>query len=354
MKKNIVLIIAIFISFTACQKNILETEQIENEVEIESTVTDIVDEETDLELAEKEVNTSKENEVLSNPMAIETLRQRNFEGSEFLIEEKLANGTNYEQYIVSYLSEGLKIYGLLTVPLEEKPESGFPSILFIHGYIPPEIYSTTGNYPTYQARLARAGFVTFKPDLRGHGNSQGEPVSAHYSEKYVVDTLFALESLKKYPEVDPERIGYWGHSNGGQIGLRVVTITEDIKAASLWAGVVGSYVDMFETYNPQIDFLSEAQESKMVVNNGLPSENSDFWQQVDPFFYLNDITAAIQIQHGTLDDSVPIELSESLRDSLLEIGKELEYYEYPGADHNIAQNVNEAFQRAIEFYRANL
>lgn len=144
-----------------------------------------------------------------HPMSIKYLRSQEFSGGDFVIEKQLANGTNYKQYIASYRSEGLKIYGLLTVPLAPKPEKGFPAILFIHGYIPPREYSTTGNYPTYQARLARAGFVTYKPDLRGHGDSEGEPVSAHYSEKYVIDTLSALDSLKKYVEVDPLRIGYW-------------------------------------------------------------------------------------------------------------------------------------------------
>lgn len=144
-----------------------------------------------------------------HPMSIKYLRSQEFSGGDFVIEKELANGTNYKQYIASYRSEGFKIFGLLTVPLAPKPEKGFAAILFIHGYIPPREYSTTGNYPTYQAQLARAGFVTYKPDLRGHGNSEGEPVSAHYSEKYLIDTLSALDSLKRYAEVDPLRIGYW-------------------------------------------------------------------------------------------------------------------------------------------------
>jgi dipeptidyl aminopeptidase/acylaminoacyl peptidase len=293
-------------------------------------------------------------EEITHPMAIEVLRAREYAGGDFVIEEALANGTNYKQYIASYLSEGLKIYGLLTVPIAERPENGFPSIMFIHGYIPPKQYSTTGNYPTYQARLARAGFVTYKPDLRGHGNSEGEPVSSHYSEKYVVDTLFALEYLKNYEAVDPERIGYWGHSNGGSIGLRTVLISPDIKAASFWAGVVGSYIDMFETYNAKIGFLQNASSSALVRNNDWPSQNLEFWNKLDPYAYLSEITMPIQLQHGTADDSVPIELSQSLRDELQKLGKRVEYFEYPGDDHNIGRNVSTAFARTIEFYRENL
>lgn len=289
-----------------------------------------------------------------HPMAIESLRSREYIGGDFVIEEQLANGTNYSQYIASYQSEGLKIYGLLTVPLGEKPEKGWPAIMFIHGYIQPSIYSTTDNYPTYQARLARAGFVTFKPDLRGHGNSEGEPVSAHYSEKYVVDTMYAIAYLKNYEAVDSNRIGYWGHSNGGEIGLRTILLSPDIKAASLWAGVVGSYLDMFEIYNDKIPFLRNVTSTDLVMEHGLPSTNPDFWNKLDPYTYLEEINIPIQLQHGSNDDSVPLELSQRLKEELEKVNKEVEYYEYTGDDHNIGINTSAAFARAIDFYRDNL
>jgi len=287
-------------------------------------------------------------------MAIESLRNNKYLGDDFEIEEQLGNGSNYKQYIVSYQSEGLKIYGLLTVPTGQRPKNGFPAIIFIHGYISPQEYSTTGSYPTYQARLARSGFVTFKPDLRGHGNSEGEPVSAHYSEKYIVDTLYAISYLKNYKDVDPNRIGFWGHSNGGEIGLRIVVVSPDIKAASFWAGVVGSYKDMLETYNEKIRFLKNATSTELVRENKLPSKNPEFWNKLDPYTYLNDINAPIQLHHGTADSSVPAELSIRLKEELDKQNKKVEYYEYIGDDHNISKNVNIAFERTIDFYKKNL
>lgn len=287
------------------------------------------------------------------PMFTETLRQREYPGGDFVIEQTLTNGTNYRQFIASYQSEGLKIYGLLTVPLAPKPEGGYPAVVFVHGYIPPKQYSTTGSYPGYQATLARSGMITFKPDLRGHGNSEGEASSAHHSEKYVVDALYAIAYLKNYANVNPERIGYWGHSNGGEIGLRAVVISADIKAASFWAGVVGNYEDMLETYNDKISFLRN-NNNPLIEKYGLPSQNPEFWNKLDPYSYLKDISAPIQLQHGTADSSVPIELSLQLKKALEKSNKEAEYYEYPGDDHNIGSNSSLAWKRTIEFFKENL
>ncbi|MFW5884787.1 MAG: alpha/beta hydrolase family protein [Patescibacteria group bacterium] len=308
------------------------------------------------ESIQKEIKIPKKEEEKSlSSMAIEELQERNFPGGDFVVEEKLENGSNYERFIVSYQSEGLKINGLLTRPLSPRPEGGYPAILFVHGYIPPKQYSTVDSYPTYQASLARQGFVTFKPDMRGHGDSEGEPVNAHFSEKYVVDTLHALAYLKDYEDANSERIGYWGHSNGGEIGLRSAVITDEIKAYSFWAGVVGSYKDMLETYNQDIPFLNlEEKEFSFVQENGLPSENPDFWNKIDPHRYLEEISAPIELHHGTDDDSVPIELSVSLKEAMEEEDKKVDLYEYADDDHDISQNSNRAFERTIKFYEENL
>jgi dipeptidyl aminopeptidase/acylaminoacyl peptidase len=307
----------------------------------------------DLEL----IDTDKKEEIsidnASHPMSIKALRANEYIGGDFIIKEELENGYNYKRYIASYKSEDLEINGLLTVPLMEMPESGFPAVIFVHGYIPPKEYSTISSYPTYQASLARAGFVTYKPDLRGHDESEGEAVSAHFSEKYVIDTMNAIEYLKDYEAVNENMLAYWGHSNGGEIGLKVVLLSDDIKAASFWAGVVGSYEDMLETYNDDIPFLQDLSH-RLIQENDLPSENPEFWNKLEPHNYLADIIAPIEIQHSTGDDSVPIELSLSLKKALEEEGKVVEYHQYQGGDHNIGQNSNLAWQRTIDFFNRHL
>ena len=84
------------------------------------------------------------------PLSVEYLKLQSFPGSDLVREQQLENGSNYGKYIVSYKSEGLKQYALLTVPIGEIPAGGWPALVFNHGYIPPLEYRTTERYADYQ------------------------------------------------------------------------------------------------------------------------------------------------------------------------------------------------------------
>ncbi|MBI2025965.1 MAG: hypothetical protein HYT06_01140, partial [Candidatus Levybacteria bacterium] len=81
-------------------------------------------------------------ELESHPLSIETMRSGDYPGSDIVIEQTLSPGSNYNRSIVSYKSEGLKIYALLTVPLGDPAAGGWPVIVFNHGFIPPAEYQT--------------------------------------------------------------------------------------------------------------------------------------------------------------------------------------------------------------------
>ena len=102
---------------------------------------------------------------------IEVMRGQDYPGSELSFEQTLEPGVNYDRHIVSYQSEGNKIFGLLTMPWGQPPDSGWPIIIFNHGYIPPDEYRTTERYVDYQDAFARNGYIVFRSDYRGHGNS---------------------------------------------------------------------------------------------------------------------------------------------------------------------------------------
>jgi uncharacterized protein len=290
-----------------------------------------------------------------DPLAIDAMRQRDYPGSDLAIEQTLAPGSNYRRYVASYLSDGLKIYGLLTVPSGSRPASGWPVIIFNHGYIPPTVYRTTERYVAYVDAFARSGYIVFKPDYRGFGSSQGQPISAYYAPDDTVDVLNAVTSLQRYALADPNRIGMWGHSMGGNITLRALVIDPRIKVAVIWAGVNATFKDLMENWHPVggepvAPSFRGSQRENYLAQFGTPEQNPRFWDSISPMSYLSDISAPIQLHHAAGDTEVPIQFSQTLASDLKTAGKTVELYTYPGDDHNIALHFSQAMARSVAFF----
>lgn len=293
---------------------------------------------------------------IPHPLAIDAMRARDYPGSVIIIESVLDPGVNYNRYLVSYLSEGYKIHALMTVPAGEKPPTGWPVVIFNHGFIPPDVYVTTERYVAYVDLIARSGYIVFRSDYRGHGNSEGEARGAYSNPDYTVDVLNAVASMKIFPDADPERIGMWGHSMGGYITLRSMVIRGDIKAGVIWAGVVGSYEDLLYNWRrgaggsvPPTPRPGSWRNS-LVAQYGTPEENPAFWDSISANAHLADISGPIQLHHGTNDADVPLLFSENLFFQMLEAGQYVELYKYEGDNHNISNYFSTAMQRTIEFF----
>lgn len=290
-----------------------------------------------------------------HPLTMESMRSREYPGSDIVIEQTLDPGSNYSRYVASYLSDGLKIYGLLTIPYATAGEGGWPAIVFNHGFIPPDEYRTTERYVAYVNTLATNGYVVFKIDYRGHGDSEGEATGGYSSPAYTVDVLNAVSSLQRFPGVNPEKMGLWGHSMGGHLTLRSMVTVKSIKAGVIWAGVVGSYQDMMTNWRRNRPFPTPSGRlsrigQELTDTYGSWDVNPDFWASISPIDNVADISGPIQLHHGTADGDVPLAFSESLYQAMQNAGKEVEFYTYPDNDHNISQAFSTAMQRTVEFY----
>jgi len=311
-----------------------------------------------------------------HPLQIEVMRQQSYPGSEITFEQTLESEGNYSQHVVSYQSDGYKIYALMTIPNGPKPDTGWPVIVFNHGYVRPSEYSTTGNYVPYMDMLASSGYIVFKSDYRGHGRSDGEEaVGGGYGmPDYTVDVLNAVASLQAYPDADPNRIGMWGHSMGGQITLRAMVASQDIKAGVIWGGVVAPYPDIIArwdfTRNPDFSpematpqFATPQSSAGNWLHNfsswvdefttkyGNPAENPAFWVTISPNSYLADFSGPIQLHHSITDEMVPLAWSETLIEELQAVGdSSYEFYTYPNDNHNIVVNYGTAMGRTVDFF----
>lgn len=302
---------------------------------------------------------------VGNELTIAYLRELDIQGSPITFEERLANGPSYEQHIVSYISEGHRIYGLLTIPFGPPPEGGFKAIVFNHGYIPPDTYRTTDRYVAYVSTLAGHGFVVFKIDMRGHGNSGGEATGSYFSPGYTIDAIAALKSLQTLDYVDPQGIGMWGHSMSGNLVLRAMLIEPDIKAGVIWAGAVYSYVD-FAVFGindpsprptgPDGELSPSRRRGREIIETyGAPDLDVPYWQAVALTTNIAYLQAPLQIHHAADDPVVNIGYSTALDNVLSANDKVYEFFQYAGGGHNITSPYFEdAMLRTIAFFQKHL
>lgn len=294
-------------------------------------------------------------------LSIKALRAGDYPGSDITIEQELSPGSNYQRYLTSYRSEGLKIYALLTIPNGDPPAGGWPAIIFNHGYIPPAEYQTTERYVAYTDGFSRNEYVLFKPDFRGHGNSEGSPSGAYGSNGYTIDVLNATASIKKLPYVNPEKLGMWGHSMGGFVTLKNMVVSKNVKVGVIWAGVVASYEDLFSRWRrrsvpPGVPSSTRGGSWRQHLQEqfGTPQQNPIFWNSISANSYLADISGPLQLHHGSGDTSVPIEFSQKLETQMKDAGKMVEIYTYAGDDHNLSNNFTTAINRSVDFFNKYL
>lgn len=291
-------------------------------------------------------------------MSIPAARERSYPGSELRLEQNLKSNKLYTRQVVSYQSDGLKIYALLTVPKGTPPKGGWPAIVFNHGYIPPKQYRTTKGYVAYQDAFARAGFVTLKSDYRGHGRSQGISVGGYYAPDHTTDVLNAVGSLRRDRRVNVQRIGMWGHSMGGFLTLRAMVIDPQIKAGVIWAGVLGDYHQLIYEWNSRIPATIPKKilelPKKAVAKYGKPKENPEFWEPLSANSYLRDLGGPIQLHMGTADLDVPVAFHHRFAEEMRNADQNVEHYIYLGDDHNLSQHLRKALKRSVAFFEKNL
>jgi dipeptidyl aminopeptidase/acylaminoacyl peptidase len=141
----------------------------------------------------------------------------------------------------------------------------------------------------------------------------------------------------------------WGHSLGGGVTTRVITVDPRIKAAVLYGPIsaddwevirrFGSGIWMYDPHDPAQRAFGQAVHDRKYL------------QQTSPINYLDLVRAAVQIHQGTADDVTPPRWAEAIRDALESAGKEVEYYPYEGQGHAFqGQSWTLFMERVTRFY----
>ena len=285
------------------------------------------------------------------PYTIDYLARRSFGGGELQVEDVLAVNSFYTRTLVSYPSDGLRIFGFMDTPRPERVADGgkLPVVIAVHGFIEPAIYATLDYTTRYADALARAGFLVIHPNLRGYAPSDdGDNL---FRVGMAIDVLNLIALVKEQAgkpgaleRADPAAIGIWGHSMGGGISTRVITLSPDVRAAVLYDAMSG---DDRQNYQRIYDYFSNG--TRGLEELKAPDEA---FLRISPIYYLDHIQAAVSIHHGESDVDVPITWSLDLCQRLQALGKSVECFTYKGEPHTFHGEGDQLFiQRTIEFFK---
>jgi hypothetical protein len=145
---------------------------------------------------------------------------------------------------------------------------------------------------------------------------------------------------------NPDQIGLWGTSMGGEIGLRVITISPDVKAAVLYSPLSGKN----ERNSHQLYEITQDQE--FAKDFSVPLEMLD---RISPDYYYYQISSAVQIHHGTADTTAPISWAVETCDFLQAAGISVECIYYQDAGHLFGgEKLQQLRKSALKFYRLHL
>lgn len=130
------------------------------------------------------------------------------------------------QESVTFLSDGLKLAGVVHLPPDLQPGERRPAIMVLHGFGG----SKDGAGAIIQCdEFARRGYVALRFDYRGCGESEGEHGWIICMDQ-VSDTSNALTYMAGRPDVEPDRIGVIGSSFGGAVGIYTAGVDQRVAA----------------------------------------------------------------------------------------------------------------------------
>lgn len=256
---------------------------------------------------------------------IEGLRGRSYPGGAIQVRSVLTATELFTRHYISYPSDDLTITGIMQIPAGEGP---FPVVILNHGWISPARYWSGADTWKAAEYLSERGYLTISSDFRGWGQSDNG--DNFFRSGILIDTLNLISSLPSVPEADSERVGMWGHSMGGGLATKAITIDPRIKAAVLYAPVSGYDVEVFGRWGASI---RRDLEPKLLEAYADALNRPEFLVQTSPNYHFDAVSAPVQIHIGTADRTTPPEWSTAIHQALLEAGQAGTLFEYSGQGH---------------------
>ena len=275
----------------------------------------------------------------------ENLRGKECQGSEIKLEKVIKEEDVYTSYLFSYQTEGKKVTGMANMPNTKNGQR--PVVIMLRGYVDDEIYFTGLGTRKAAGVFAENGFITLAPDFLSFGGSDTSSADILESRfERPLTVLNLLASVKSIPEANPNKIFMWGHSNGGQIALSILEITQKDIPTVLWAPVTEGFPESVLQYIGELD--DKGMKVKTAIDNFLLKYEPEKYS-IDNYY--SDIQATIQLHLGLADPLINEEEIDEFAKTMADLGKNVNYYKYPRNDHNLSKDWDLIIARDLQFFR---
>ncbi len=178
--------------------------------------------------------------------------------------------------------------------------------------------------------LAQQGYIVITMDNRGTPSPRGREWRKSIYRKIGVlnshDQAMATKEILKWDFVDPERISVWGWSGGGSMTLNLLFRYPEIYQTGMSVAPVGN----------QLLYDNIYQERYM----GVPWENKEDFIEGSPVTYAKNLKGNLLLVHGTGDDNVHYQNTETIINELVEQNIQFDLMSYPNRSHGIYEGKN--------------
>jgi dipeptidyl aminopeptidase/acylaminoacyl peptidase len=248
-----------------------------------------------------------------------------------------------EIYAITYLSDGLKVKGLMVKP---KHKGKYPAIIYNRGGNRNFGSLTVATGLLTLGLIAKDGYVVVASQYRG--NAGGEGVE-EFGGKEVNDILNLTDVLKEIEEADTDNIGMYGWSRGGMMTYIALTKTNKIKAAAVGGALSNLYSNIQDRPEMESGVIAELiPHYHTNKEKELEKRSAIKWANKFPK------NVPILMLHGTADWRVKPEQS-------LNLALEFEKYRVPyrlimfeGGDHGISEHRKEVNEQVLKWFNKYL
>ncbi len=222
--------------------------------------------------------------------------------------------------------DGTLLYGKIILPTNFDPNKKYPVIVYL--YNGPHLQLVTNTFPAsgnlWYEYMAQNGYIIFTMDGRGSSNRGlkfEQAVFRNLGTTEMNDQMKGVEYLKSLPYVDAERMGIHGWSFGGFMTTSFMLRHPEVFKA----GVAGG---------PVIDWsMYEIMYGERYMDT--PQENPQGYATANLLNKVQNLKGKLLMIHGAQDDVVVWQHSVKFIKSAVDNGVQLDYFVYPGHQHNV-------------------